>query len=198
MGTTDTERRAQQQKLAKRLKAVTIALGVVGVLLLLGAILLRYKVPDIFSDSYFYGYSDGEYTFYEERNEFLNQFLWGFSVFTVIAWAMCYKILWHFWHVCTQIGLDNSFSSENAMSFHRMANTGFAIAILYAIKLAFYGGRMLLLKETYVGALFSGGVACGLIGIFLILFLLFGIICEALSKLIKNAYEIKSENDLTI
>ncbi|MCR4999463.1 MAG: DUF2975 domain-containing protein [Lachnospiraceae bacterium] len=198
MGATDTERRAQQQKLAMRLKLVTVALGLVGVLLLAAAIILRYKIPYIFSDSYFYGYANGEHTFYEEPNEFLKQFLWGFSVFTVIAWAMCYKILWYFWNVCTQIGKDNSFSAENAKSFHRMANTGFAIAILYAIKLAFYAGRMLLLKESYFGAVISGGLACGLIGLFLVLFLLFGIICEALSKLIKNAYEIKAENDLTI
>jgi hypothetical protein len=75
-----------------------------------------------------------------------------------------------------------------------MANTAFFISGLYALKLAFYGGRTFFITHEIVTTV----LMCVLIIVFLILFFLFGVICEALSKLIKNAYEIKAENDLTI
>ena len=193
MGTTDADRRAQQFTMAKRLKAVVIVLAVLGGFATVGVIGFRFMVPRIFGTSTTFFYDNGGGVEYSQ-NMALYHGLVGYSVFTLFAAAMCYKILWHFWHVCTEIGRDNSFSAENYRSFHKMANTSFVISGSYALKLAFIGGRMLLLSHAVVETVC---VSC-VIFAGLVAFLLFGIICEALSKLIQNAYEIKAENDLTI
>lgn len=180
-------------ELSKKLKNVVIVLAVLGAILTVGAVFLRLWAPHLFETVEVYTTPDGGGVDYIPNRE-LAQSLMGFSVFTVITAGLCYKILWHFWHVCTEIGRDNSFSPENETSFHRMANTAFFISGLYALKLAFYGGRTFFITHEVLTTV----VMCVLIVVFMILFLLFGVICEALSKLIKNAYEIKAENDLTI
>ena len=189
-----TERNETNYRLSKRLKAVVIVLAVLGGLLTIGVIGFRFIAPSLFgtSTTFFYGMDGGEVVY--SKNPALFHGLMGYSVFTLVAAALCYKILWHFWHVCTEIGRDNSFSAENYASFHKMANTAFVISGSYALKLAFIGGRMLILADGIVETIcVCTVILCGLIA-----FLLFGIVCEALSKLIKNAYEIKAENDLTI
>ena len=180
-------------ELSKKLKNVVIVLAILGAFLTIGAVFLRLCVPHLFETVEVYTTADGGGVDYIPNQE-LAQSLMGFSVFTVIVAGLCYKILWHFWHVCTEIGRDNSFSPENETSFHRMANTAFMISGIYALKLAFYGGRTFFITHEILTTI----VMCVLIVVFMILFLLFGVICEALSKLIKNAYEIKAENDLTI
>lgn len=168
---------ATSYRLSKNLKAVVIVLGILGAMITVGIVCYRLLAPDVYVP-----------------DQKLAKTLMGFSVFTVITAGLCYKILWHFWHVCTEIGRDNSFSPENESSFHKMANTAFFIAGLYIVRLAIYGGR----SVFYGNEIYSTIILCGVMVVLLVLFVLFGVICEALSRLINNAYEIKAENDLTI
>ena len=108
-------------------------------------------------------------------------------VMVIYAVGFYFAILVEFWKVCTEIGRDNSFSLENAKSFHRMSIFGGIEAVGFVVRIVW-------------------GEAFGLTGIFEIIFRLaeifvsvvFLILCEALSQLILNAYEMKQENDLTI
>lgn len=105
-------------------------------------------------------------------------------IYTVLFY---FAILAEFWKVCTEIGRDNSFSLENAKSFRRMSIFAGIEAVGFMMRVVF-------------------GTAFGLTGIFEFVFRLaeifvsvvFLILCEALSQLIRNAYEMKQENDLTI
>ncbi len=111
----------------------------------------------------------------------------GLVVFVWYTAAFCYVILIEFWRVCTQIGKDNSFSMENTRAFHRMGLCGIAEAAGFAV-------RLLWLSVC--------GITTFPVAIFIIaeiiLSLIFFILCEALSRLVQNAYEVKLENELTI
>lgn len=112
---------------------------------------------------------------------------WSFIFFSWIIAVLCYGVLFHFWHVCIEIGRDNSFSLENAQSFHQMAKLGIYSAICYFF-------RIIVQTFLSVSTLYTVAYAITLI----LLSLVFVVLCESLSQLIKNAYEVKSENDLTI
>lgn len=108
--------------------------------------------------------------------------------FTWYTAILCFAVLFKFYKVTIEIGKDNSFSLENRDSFHQMgllgiaASIGFFCHMIYAI--CFLPG---LLSVTLF------------VFIFLILLsLIFYGLCEALSKLIENAYNVKLENELTI
>lgn len=113
--------------------------------------------------------------------------LWTFVFFAWYTAAFCYVILIEFWKVCTEIGKDNSFSMENTRAFHHMGLCGIAEAVGFAARLLWF---------------FVCGAATLPIAIFIIaeiiLSLIFMILCEALSRLVQNAYEVKRENELTI
>jgi len=110
----------------------------------------------------------------------------GIGGMWVIA-GLCYIALWNFWKLCTEIGKDNSFSIRNA---GYMKNIGLLSST--AIVLFFLGGLFIFLIHFLNAAWF-----------FIIFFLCFisagvAVLSFALSALIKNAMEIKEENDLTI
>jgi len=107
--------------------------------------------------------------------------------FSWLVAILCYIVLFNFWKVCEEIGKDNSFSLENARSFHNMA-------LCSLIALGSYVSRIvyLLIRGTNPLLPILLGVCC------IFLCIVFIIICEALSQLIRNAYEVKLENDLTI
>lgn len=126
------------------------------------------------------------YAFYLKANEPGNLF-WTFIFSSWYTAALCYGILIEFWKVCTQIGNDNSFSQENARYFHRMGMCGALGAIGFIARLCYLAAEGAL---TIPFAVF--GVAETLVA------LIFVVLCEALSRLILNAYEMKQENDLTI
>jgi len=105
--------------------------------------------------------------------------LWSLGIVVLFA-------LYEFWKVCSEIGKDNSFSQENTISLHHMAMAGVAAEIIFVIKviiLVTKGTNILQLGWTIVEMLITGILI---------------ILCECLSRLISNAYEMKSENDLTI
>ena len=113
--------------------------------------------------------------------------LWTFVFFTWYTAALCYVVLIEFWKVCTQIGKDNSFSLENTRAFHHMTICGIAAGIGFTVRLVwlFVCGAI-----TVSGAVF--------IVTEIILSGIFAVLCEALSRLVQNAYEVKQENELTI
>lgn len=101
--------------------------------------------------------------------------------------VLCYIILFEFWQVCTQIGRDNSFSVENARAFHRMGLCGAAAAIGFAGRLVFLGVMGTL---SFENGIFTAAE--------IVLAVIFVVLCEALSRLVQYAYEVKLENELTI
>ena len=111
----------------------------------------------------------------------------GFPFFTWYSIMVCYAILFQFWKICTEIGKENSFSVENASAFHKMSLSGIFLAIGFTAKfcLIFFFGHL-----GFVYGLF---IICEII-----VSIIFIILCEALSKLVLHAYEIRQENELTI
>lgn len=103
--------------------------------------------------------------------------------------AFYFAILVQFWKVCTEIGRDNSFSLENVKSFHLMSIFGGAEAIGFAARIV---GNLVL------GEVESGFLIIAFTGAELFVAVVFLILCECLSQLIENAYEVKRENELTI
>lgn len=107
-------------------------------------------------------------------------FVWYMAV-------LCYLILFAFWQVCVQIGRENSFSMENVRCFHRMSvesGLGLAGFVVLLIRVVAAGAADHFLVLLLIGVLLLCGV--------------FIILCEALSRLIRYAYEVKTENELTI
>ena len=134
----------KQTKISYWLKAITIILGMIGVV--------------------FFGWL----TYLAMQMKAEDDLIWlGIGCSWYIA-LLCYLVLIEFWKVCTQIGADNSFSVENAKCFHRMAIRG---------------------AHAEIAFLSIGEI---------LLSLVFIVLCEALSKLISYAYEVKHENELTI
>lgn len=113
--------------------------------------------------------------------------LFGFNIFSWWTLFFCYVILILFWNVCTQIGKGNSFSRENATAFHRIS------LCAGSILLGFVAEFVWAMLQDYLSTL-----SVLFIVFKTIVFLIFLVICEALSKLIYHAYEIRTENELTI
>ena len=116
----------------------------------------------------------------EGGGRFLVAFTWAVGV-------LCYYILYCFWNVCTQIGADNSFSIENEKSMQRMGCAGLVISLIILVRVIV----MLMMSQWFLFSPFyeAGKICLGLI---------FYIVCNALGRLIHNAYELKEDNDLTI
>ncbi len=111
----------------------------------------------------------------------------GFHLFRWWTLLFCYIILFIFWNVCTQIGKGNSFSKENATAFHRISLCGIAILLGFVAEYiwAYAFDYLTIPSLAFIG--FKTAV-----------FIIFVILCEALSKLVLHAYEIRQENELTI
>lgn len=118
--------------------------------------------------------------FAEDASHFLAYCSW----YTCIV---CYVILFQFWKVCCEIEKDNSFSLENARYFHNMMvcggafAAGYVVRIIYDLIIGFESPAPIIYAVVLTGLSFA-----------------FTVVCEALSQLIKNAYEVQLENELTI
>ncbi len=113
-----------------------------------------------------------------------------FAYFIIFTWytaILCYGVLVLFWKVCTQIGNDNSFSLENARYFRYMGYLGIAYMTGDAVRFIWLLTLQNVDVKTTLATLFM-----------LLIALIFTVLCECLSQLIKGAYEMKQENDLTI
>lgn len=108
-------------------------------------------------------------------------------VFLLIFSLPCFAALFFGWKIAENIGLDNSFSYENAKHLGKIsvlagADTAFFFAgniVLFCLNMSYPG---ILLLSLFAD--FAGGAVC--------------IICAALSHLVQKAAAMKAENDLTI
>lgn len=157
-----------QKKIANGLKAFCIFVAVVG------AIFFFFYIP----------MRIGELAVMFPEAAFLK---WpGIFGVWVIA-VLCYIALMNFWTICTRIGDDNSFCVENAVAMKRMAMMAFIIVGLITAAMIFIGILGFLGIAYFMVYFFVACVAAGV-----------GVVCMALSMLIRKAAEIKEENDLTI
>lgn len=155
----------KQKKIANWLKAITIILGIMGIVFFSGLTWMAFELRAC-----------------DERNP-----LWMWIFFSWYIAVLCYLILFEFWRICTQIGKNNSFSKENARYFHHMGLYGIGGIIGFA-------GRLLWLAAIGRVDVLNVGFSIGeilLAGVFIVL-------CEALSRLVWYAHDMKQENDLTI
>jgi hypothetical protein len=104
-----------------------------------------------------------------------------------ITAILCYVILFFFWKIVTEIGKDNSFSMENVKNFKNMAVCGVLLIAEHIVLLVIWAvnSEVALIPLSYT-----------LLKI--LAFIIFVILCFAMSRLVQNAYELKQENDLTI
>lgn len=100
---------------------------------------------------------------------------------------LCYAVLYNFWLICIRIGDDNSFCNENADGMKRMGVLSFSVAVLLTGAMIFLGCSGFLGIAYFVVYFFLMCVVCGV-----------GVLCLALSALIRRAAQLKEENDLTI
>lgn len=100
---------------------------------------------------------------------------------------LCYFALALFWGICTRIGKDDSFCLENARAMKRIGLLAFGTGGLILLGCVFLGCTGALSGALCVLSFFVICAACGI-----------GVICFALSALIRNAAKLKEENDLTI
>lgn len=104
----------------------------------------------------------------------------------VIA-VLCYIVLGNFWMICVRIGEDNSFCNENADCMKRMGLLSFVVAVLLTAAAVFIACLGFLGAAYFLVYFFAMCLVCGV-----------GVVCLALSALIRCAARIKEENDLTI
>ena len=104
----------------------------------------------------------------------------------VIA-MLCYMVLGNFWGICVRIGEDNSFCNENADAMKRMGFLSFTVAVLLSGAMIFLGCLGFLGIAYFIVYFLLMCVVCGV-----------GVLCMALSALIRRAAQLKEENDLTI
>ena len=100
---------------------------------------------------------------------------------------VCYTVLGDFWMICVRIGEDNSFCYENADGMKRMGLLSFVVAVLLTGAMIFLGCSGFLGIAYFIVYFFLMCVVCGV-----------GVLCLALSALIRRAAQLKEENDLTI
>ena len=104
----------------------------------------------------------------------------------VIA-ILCYVVLGNFWMICVRIGEDNSFCNANADGMKRMGLFSFAVGALLTVAMIFLGFLGFLGIAYFIVYFLLMCVVCGV-----------GVLCLALSALIRRAAQLKEENDLTI
>ncbi len=187
-----TEKQKKQKRLSVGLRIVSGLLAVVAVFAFSGMNCLKRAIPYLTSDEVwklFGGTTQQQPIPYERYVELMK----GHFVFSFVAMLLVYCILWAFQRVCIEIGKDNSFSVENVKNFYRMAWTAVAAAILYLIKMIVFVSRFVGAGYVRVAEVLAWGYTIALFG-----FLLFAYLCRSLAKLIFNAYEVQTENDLTI
>lgn len=157
-----------QKQVSIWLKGITVAIAIMGLLFFF--LVMPYMAHDIAES-----YPEAAYLFWPGMI-----YGWGIGV-------ICYAILWQFWKVCVEIGLDNSFSKENATSFVNISRLAVIMAAVW-----------------FCGIVFLAVVHClgpaYLIFMILLIFVcvVLAVLAAALSHLIYKSYELKQEQDLTI
>lgn len=107
-------------------------------------------------------------------------YIWGIGI-------ACYVILYYFWRVCNEVQKDNSFSKENAKAFVTISHITLGMAIYL-----FFG----LIFTVCVGQNYS--VMLVMLICAILISIIISILAACLSHLIRKAYEMREENELTI
>lgn len=158
----------KQSEIAKWLKAISIAIAIMG-------IFFFFLVVPILAGQMKTEYPEVAFLYWP-----------GLCYGWLIA-AGCYYILYQFWKVAKEIGNDNSFSLENCSSFVKMSRMALIMALIWFI------GLLILSICKWMN---PGILILMLLAIFISLVI--SILTAALSHLIRKAYEMKQENELTI
>ena len=158
----------KQKQISLWLKAVTIAIALMGI-------------------AFFGSATAYAFAFRPDYNDPVPVYLRQNIVFLWITAILCFLVLFFFWKIINEIGNDNSFSMENVKNFKNMSICGVVFIVEHIIQLIVCAvkGNMGLIQLSYI-----------LLKIFV--FIIFIILCYAMSRLVENAYEIKQENALTI
>lgn len=159
----------KQKKLSNFLKLIDFVVAVFVIAFFGGLIIVKYNHEGLLS------------------RDFDNLLDTSLVVSSGLSIVVCMAILFFFLGVCHEIGIDNSFSLENANSFHNMAILGGVYSVIYL-------GREII--QLITGT--HGAITLGYNIIMIFAGLAFLGIAECLARLVKNAYEIKLENELTI
>lgn len=158
----------KQKNIATWLKVVTIAVALLGIAFFGSATVYAYFYKPDYGDSV---------PIYLRHN----------IIFIWVTALLCFSILFFFWRIVCEIANDNSFSMENVKNFKCMGVCGVLIILEYVIRIIVW-----LVKGDIVFITLSYTL------LKIIVFIIFVILCIAMSKLVKNAYDIKQENELTI
>lgn len=172
----------KQKTIAKKLKILTAIIGVVGLLV------FGFMAKNVY-EAYFALSKDG--TWHPELIP--EEFYFSAShiiplLVVFVTMVLCYLILFRFYSVCSEIGKDNSFSLENIKNFSIMRNLLFIVSGIWFV----YAISNLVITKG-VALLLSGRFA-----LYGVIFLTVAAFADALSKLVAHAYEIRTENELTI
>lgn len=171
-----------QEKIASKLKVLTIFLGVAG--LAVFGLMGRNMYMAYFALS-----EDGSWNpaLVPEKIHISASHLIPFLLLA-LTMVLCYMVLYRFYCVCGEIGRDNSFSRENVRNFARMK-------ILLVVLSGMWTGY------TIMFIILNGWNYLALVSraaLLAVIFFAIAALADALSKLIGRACEIREENDLTI
>lgn len=157
-----------QSNLSKWLKFITIAVGIIGLIVFL------FLLPMV-------------------GREFANanpEYSYCYYPWLIFIWIMaipCYMVLGFFWSICNEIQRNNSFSDKNTKSLVWISG----LAIFNTI-FCFVGNVAFLLLGMSHPGVFIGFLFVVFSGIAI------AIVSAALSHLVKKASLLQEENDLTI
>ena len=187
-----TQKQRKQKRLALGLRIVSVFIAVAASLLFSCLNSFNRVLPFVTSDEAWNligGATMQKPVVYEEFVDLMS----GHFIISFVSMLLVFYILQGFYQVCNEIGKDNSFSLENVKNFWRMAWASVATAVLYIIKMIVFVARFLEADYPRIAEVLALGYT-----IAIIMFLLFAYLCRSLSKLVFNAYEMQTENDLTI
>lgn len=158
----------KHEKIAKVLRAFSVAAGIIGGLLF-------FWFTPLYID---------EIITMSPEVAFLG---WPAKIGMWVIALVCYWALYHFFKVCAHIETGNSFCEDNVLNMKNIGNAAMLVAVLI------FTGNLYLL---FAGWLHPGIIIISFFFIFIAAS--FAVISYALSYLIDNAVKIKEENDLTI
>ncbi len=157
-----------QKKMSVMLKSIALIAGVMGLLFL--AILMP-----VLADDCKRMYSEVAYLY------------WPGLCYGWLIGIIYYMALFQFWKICNEIGRDNSFSKENIKSLNIIS-----ILAILASGIWFAGiVGLILIKSISIGFFVLMSIA-------VLISLAVSVIATVLSHLVRKAYELKEESELTI
>lgn len=158
----------KQKEMARWLKVILITAA------FLGAVLCIFILPSLGNDMTM-TYPEAKYMYFP-----CLLFFW-------ISAIPFYAALGMSWMICTEIIRDNSFSDKNASLLRGISRLAFFDGLYFFAGIVILGFMNLLNPGILLGAVFL-----------IFLSISFAVAAAALSHLVKNASDMKLENDLTV